>query len=160
MEPYRLLDGTGAEVEPVGVYLRELQAEGCAEATLRSYGLDLLRWFRFLWAVKVAWDLATRVEARDFSRWLQIADKPAGRGSAAPVATRSNTVTPAGARPNAVTGRPGPRPSYAARTVAHSETVLRAFYDVHRRCGSGPATNPFPPGLHLGLAGHRHRDPL
>lgn len=80
-EPYRLLDAAGAEVEPVGVYLREVQAAGCAEATLRSYGLDLLRWFRFLWAVEVAWDRATRVEARDFSRWLQIADGPRSGGA-------------------------------------------------------------------------------
>ena len=41
------------------------------------YGMDLLRWFRFLWAVGVGWDQATRVEARDFCRWLQVADKPA-----------------------------------------------------------------------------------
>jgi hypothetical protein len=38
--------------------------------------MDLLRWFRFLWALGVVWDQATRVEARDFCRWLQIADKP------------------------------------------------------------------------------------
>lgn len=160
-EPYRLLDAAGAEVEPVGVYLREVQAAGCVEATLRSYGLDLLRWFRFLWAVEVAWDRATRVEARDFSRWLQIADKPAGRGSAVPVAARSNAVTPAGATPNVVTGRSGPGPRYAARTVAHSETVLRAFYDVHRRCGSGPAVNPFPlAGQRDGGRPNAHHNPM
>lgn len=38
--------------------------------------MALLRWFRFLAAVGVAWDQATGVEARDFSRWIQIAAKP------------------------------------------------------------------------------------
>ena len=37
-------------------------------------GSDLLRWFRFLWAIEVAWDRATRIEARAFSRWLRVAD--------------------------------------------------------------------------------------
>jgi hypothetical protein len=32
---------------------------------------------RFLWAIEVPWDQATRVEARDFSRWVQIGGKPA-----------------------------------------------------------------------------------
>ena len=54
----------------------ELAACGRPATTQRSYGMDLLRWFRFLWAIGVAWDQATRVEARDFCRWLQIADKP------------------------------------------------------------------------------------
>ena len=38
--------------------------------------MDLLRWFRFLWALGVGWDQATRIEARDFCRWLQVAVKP------------------------------------------------------------------------------------
>jgi hypothetical protein len=28
--------------------------------------MDLLRWFRFLWALGVGWDQVTRVEAQDF----------------------------------------------------------------------------------------------
>ena len=46
--------------------------------------------------------------------------------------------------PNAVTGKPGPGPNYAASTRAHSETVLRVFYDFHRDAGTGPMVNPFP----------------
>lgn len=30
----------------------DLQAAGRSRATVRSYGMDLLRWFRFLWAVR------------------------------------------------------------------------------------------------------------
>lgn len=45
-EPFRLVDGGGAVVVPVGEYLRDLQAAGRSPATARSYGMDLLRWFR------------------------------------------------------------------------------------------------------------------
>jgi hypothetical protein len=75
-EPYRLVGGDGAVVEAVAEYLRDLQAAGRSAATLRSYGLDLLRWFRFLGAVGVPWNQATRTEARDFCRWMLVAGKP------------------------------------------------------------------------------------
>jgi hypothetical protein len=75
-EPYALVDPDGEQIEPVAVFLQDLQAAGRPPATQRSYAVDLLRWFRFLWSIEVAWDRATRVEARDFSRWFQLADKP------------------------------------------------------------------------------------
>ena len=75
-EPYRLLDPSGTTVGPVAAYLNDLQACGRSAATQRSYGLALLRWFRFLGAVGVSWEQATRVEARDFCRWIGVADKP------------------------------------------------------------------------------------
>jgi hypothetical protein len=75
-EPYRLVDADEIAVESVAAYLRDIQATGRSAATARSYALDLLRWFRFLWAVEIGWDRATRVEARNFCRWLQIAGKP------------------------------------------------------------------------------------
>jgi hypothetical protein len=46
-EPFRLVDGDGVVVAPVGEYLRDLQAAGRSSATARSYGVDLLCWFRF-----------------------------------------------------------------------------------------------------------------
>ena len=52
-DPYRLVDGDEAVVEAVTEYFRDLQAAGRSTATLRSYGLDLLRWFRFLWAIGI-----------------------------------------------------------------------------------------------------------
>ena len=76
-EPYCMVNGVGVVVEPVGAYFRELQARGRSAATVRSYGMDLLRWFRFLWAIGVAWDRASRVEAREFARWMQLSGKPA-----------------------------------------------------------------------------------
>jgi hypothetical protein len=75
-EPYRMVGADGVVVEPVEVPLQELLAAGKAAATVRSYGMDLLRWWRFLQAVDVPWDRARRVEARDFSCWIQLAVKP------------------------------------------------------------------------------------
>jgi len=65
----------------------------------------------------VPWGQATRAEARDFSRWLQVSGKP---------------------------GEPGRGGPYAASVRAHSETVLRGFYDYHLAAGTGPIMNPFP----------------
>jgi hypothetical protein len=65
-QPYRLVDGHGSVVTAVAEFFAELTACGRPATTQRSYGMDLLRWFRFLWALGVQWDQATRVEARDF----------------------------------------------------------------------------------------------
>jgi len=54
-EPYRLVDPGGEAVVSVTAFLQELQASGRSAPTQRSYALDLLRWFRFLWAVEVPW---------------------------------------------------------------------------------------------------------
>ena len=78
-EPYRLVDPAGCPVGAVTAYLNELQAAGRPATTQHSYGMDLLRWFRFLWAIETPWKEATRIEARDFSRWIQITAKPPRR---------------------------------------------------------------------------------
>jgi integrase len=151
-EPYRLLDAGGAVVDPVVSYFRDLQACGRSTATLRSYGMDLLRWFRFTWAVEVPWSQATRVEARDFSCWIQATQK-----------RRTETVQAGGGSPgapNPVTGKPSPGRTYAAATVAHSETVLRGFYELHRELGSGPVVNPFPLARRRGGRPHAHHNPM
>jgi site-specific recombinase XerD len=82
--------GWGAAVEPVTAFFRELLAAGCSEATVRSYGMDLLRWFRFIWAAGLAWDQVTQPDARDFSRWLRAGRD--GRGYAPAVRAHSETV--------------------------------------------------------------------
>ena len=132
-EPYRLVDSGGVIVAPVAAYLGDLQACGRSAATQRSYAMDLLRWFRFTWAVGVPWDRATRAEARDFCRWIQLAGKP---------------------------GVPAPDARYAPATVAHCETVLRGFYEFHLDAGTGPIVNPFP--LARGRRGrpNAHRSPM
>ena len=132
-EPYQLVDVDGVVVAPVAAFLRDLQACGRPAATQRSYAMDLLRWFRFLWAVDVGWDQATGVEARDFCRWLQLAGKPGG---------------------------PAPDARYAPATVAHCETVLRGFYGFCLEAGTGPMVNPFP--LARGRRGraNAHHNPM
>ena len=52
-EPYQLSDPAGIAVAAVTAFLNELQASGRSAATQRSYAMDLLRWFRFFWAVGV-----------------------------------------------------------------------------------------------------------
>ena len=91
-EPFRLIDAAGEVVVPVAGYLKDVHACGRSDATLRSYGMDLLRWFRFCWAAGLEWDQATRAEARDFCRWLRIAGMGAAGGYAAATAAHCETV--------------------------------------------------------------------
>ncbi len=132
--------------------------------------MALLRWFRFLWAVDVAWDQATRVEARDFSRWLQAAPKPGwlshwrAASESAPERPRplSLPVAPrkAPGAVNPVTGKAAPGLGYAAATRAHSEAVLRSFYEFHLETGSGPMVNPFPLSRGRGRRANEHHNPM
>ena|SRR4030081_3905495 len=108
--PYLVIDADGAVVEAVSEYFRDLQAAGRPAATMRSHGLDLLRWFRFLWAIDIPWSRATRVEARDFCRWMLVAGKPSRphwRRQGKAVEPRSTVE------------------AYAPSVRAHCETVLR-----------------------------------
>jgi site-specific recombinase XerD len=126
-EPFRLLDPAGEPVRAAAEFFVDLQARGRSQATVRSYGHDLLRWLRFCWATGTAWDRATRAEARDFCRWMLIAGKPV--------------------RPHWRTAGQAAVPSgqaYAPSVRAHCETVLRSFYDYHLESGTGPVVNPFP----------------
>ena len=41
-------------------------------ATQRSYEMDVLRWLRFLWAVEIGWDQATRMEASLLGRNVRV----------------------------------------------------------------------------------------
>ena len=129
-EPFRLIGADGAVAEPVTAFFRDLLAADRSEATIRSYGMDLLRWFRFLDAAGGGWDQATRIEARDYCRWLQVSGKPSRPRAAGPGLAAATAV--AGHLP------------YAPSVRAHSETVLRAFYAFHIDAGTGQAVNPFP----------------
>jgi len=161
-EPYRLVDDGGGVILAAAAFFAELAACGRPATTQRSYGMDLLRWFRFLWAVGVGWDQATRVEARDFIRWLQVTVKPAtphwrlADGAAAGSGSDRAPVTP-----NAVTGKPSRGDRYQATTVAHCESVVRGFYDVHLEAGTGPMVNPFPLSRHRGAGrAYAHHNPM
>jgi hypothetical protein len=128
-EPYRLLDPSERLVVPVADYFADLQAASKPPTTIRSYGMDLLRWYRFLWILEIPWDQATRADARDFSRWLQLADKPVRlhwryQQYGIPAKGLPQQRRPDRGTPNAVTGKPGPGPKYAESTRAHCETVI------------------------------------
>lgn len=158
--PYRLVDAGGSVVAAAAAFFVELAACGRPATTQRSYGMDLLRWFRFLSAVGVGWKEATRVEARDFCRWLLVVDKPVRPHWRDP-AGAPTAVAPLAGTPNAVTGKRSPGRGYEAATVAHCESVLRGFYDFHLEAGTGPLANPFP------MSGHRrggragaHQNPM
>lgn len=159
--PYRLLDDVGRVVEPVASFLGELQACGRSVSTQRAYGLALLRWFRFLAGVEVAWDQATRVEARDFCRWIQIADKPLHPHWRHPEGSFPSSSARRQPSPNLVTGKAAPGAGYAPATVAHTETVARGFYEFHLQAGSGPMVNPFPLSRRRGGGrANGHRNPM
>ena len=160
--PYRVVDGEGVVVEAVTAFFAELAGCGRPATTQRSYGMDLLRWFRFLWAIGVRWDQATRVEARDFCRWLQAARKPARPHWRYPAGGAPGSgIPPAVAGVNAVTGKPSRGDRYEATTVAHCESVLRGFYEFHMEAGTGPMLNPFPLARHRRAGhGHRHHNPM
>ena len=147
-EPYRLVDADGAAVAAATAYFRDLLAAGRAESTVRSYGMDLLRWFRFLRVAGVAWDQAARVEARDFCRWLQVTGKQPRPHWRTGKQAGELVAVPAGG-------------AYAPSVRAHSETVLRAFYDFHLDAGSGPVINPFPlDRSRRGGRAHAHHNPM
>jgi integrase len=147
-EPYRLVDAGGVRVAAAGAYFGHLQAAGRSELTVRSYGMDLLRWFRFLWAIGVPWNHAVRSDARDFCRWLQLAGKPVRPH------WRKRDRHGAG-QPAAASGV-----AYAPSVRAHCETVLRSFYDFHVEAGTGPLVNPFPLDRSRGAGrAHAHHNP-
>lgn len=149
-EPYQVLDPFGRPVEPAAVYLKDLIGRDSSPLTPRSYGMDLLRWWRFLWALGIEWDRVTRDEARDFMLWMKLADKPVrvhwrhrGKKPAEIPAPRPGRPMPG--TPNSVTGKPTVGVKYAPTTRAHCETVLRSFYDFHLGRSTGSLlVNPFP----------------
>jgi len=159
-EPYELVDPGGDVVEPVTAYLNDLQGRGRPDTTQRSYAMALLRWFRFVWAAGVGWDQATRAEARDFMRWLQVAGKPARPHWRTGKLPGEGVARSAPGTVNPVTGKASPGTGYSTATVAHCETVLRGFYDFHLEAGTGPMVNPFPLSRHRsGGRAHAHHNP-
>ncbi len=119
--------------------------------TCRSYGHDLLRWWRLLDLVQVAWDLASRSEVELLVGYL--------RSSPNPQRERQRVdVAPAGSV-NLRTGKPSLSAGYRSSTINHSLSVLSSFYAFHRRFGRGPLLNPVPvsPERRRLLA---HRSPL
>lgn len=148
--PYVLFDGAGREAAPVSSFLRNMRACDCSPLSLRSYGMDLLRWWRFLGAVEVPWERAQTSDVRDFVLWMQQARKPGGRRSG-----------PAPGSVNVITGKRYPGAGYAPRTINHALSVISEFYEFHIDRGEGPLRNPVPAARHgNGDRLYAHHHPL
>lgn len=132
-------DAAGRPVLVIGDYLNSLLAGGASPGSARSYASALLRWWRFLAAVDVPWERATRVEVRDFVLWMRFAARP-------------------------VLGAVGAesRGGYAPATINHNLAVLRSFYADRLATGTEALlVNPVPEAL--GRGGQRvgaHRNPM
>ena len=124
----RLLDASGEPVRPVDDFLRTLAAGDAPSTTLHSYASALLRWWRFLAAIDVSWDRASRVEVRDFVLWLRLSTS-----STLPHRGDDTRGGPAGS-------------GYAPATINHNLAVSRSFSDERLSAGQGPVMNPVPGG--------------
>lgn len=126
-----LLDATSKPVEEVSEFFATMLACGASFSSLRSYGMALLRWWRFLAAIDVPWQRASRIEARDFVLWMRL-------------------VGPA--------GRPG---GYAPATINHALAVVKMFYADRIRAGDTPLINPVPDADHrMGRRSQAHHNPM
>lgn len=126
-----LLDAAGEAVAEVSKFLASMLASGASPGSLRSYAMDLLRWWRFLAAIEVPWQRAGRVEARDFVLWMRLVGPP---------------------------GRAG---SYAPATINHALAVIKSFYEDRQQVGQGPLVNPVPTAEHRqGRRVQAHRNPM
>jgi integrase len=131
--PYVVVDAEGEEVEPVSAFLLDLTLSDASPLTLRSYGHDLLRWWRLLSVLEVLWDKATRAEVDVLVGWLRSARNPQhARAEATP-----GTV-------NLRTGKRTLSAGYASATINHALSVLSTFYAFHLHFGRGPLSNPVP----------------
>ncbi|MEU8310623.1 tyrosine-type recombinase/integrase [Actinomadura sp. NPDC048955] len=134
--PYVVVDAADREIEPISRYLRDLLLGDVSPLTCRSYGYDLLRWFRLLWAVDVGWEQATETETSVLVGWLRTARNPQRRRH------QEGTFPPGSVNPN--TGKPVLSSGYAPRTIAHNLSVVHGFYAFHLHFGRGPVVNPVP----------------
>ena len=126
-----LLDAAGVPVAAVSEFFASMLASGASVSSLRSYGLALLRWWRFLAAVDVPWERASGVEARDFVLWMRMVGPGNGSGG------------------------------YAPATINHALAVVKSFYLDRAAAGQGPVVNPVPEAGHRqGRRVQAHHNPM
>ena len=150
--PYVVLDGKGAEIEPVSRYLRDLALSDLSPLTSRSYGYDLLRWYRVLWMLDVGWEHATGSEVDVLVGWMKTAPNPQRKRA------RAEGTTPPGVV-NVRTGKPALAEGYAPRTINRCLSAIHSFYAFHGHYGRGPLINPVPSSRARRLA-LAHRSPI
>src|SRR5690349_59998 len=79
--PYVVIDDKGQEIEDFSVFLRDLVLSDMSPLTVRSYGNDLLRWWRILGVLGSGWEQATRAEVEILVGWMRSAVNPQRRGT-------------------------------------------------------------------------------
>ncbi|WP_284740433.1 tyrosine-type recombinase/integrase [Amycolatopsis sp. RTGN1] len=152
--PWLLLDDSDEPVTPVHQFLVDFVARGNSPGSVRSYAYGLLRWWRWLVFVDVAWDKATSAEVRGLVLWLQQAAKRREADRTLSAAT-AGTVNP-------VTRKEYLDDSYKPRTIRHSNAVIRSFYEFWLDLGEaqGPLVNPVPLRRSRGARPNAHHNPL
>jgi len=134
--PWVVLDAEGNEVRSASAWLMDLYLTDYPASTLRSYAFDLLSWHRFLWAVGVPWQQATRAEVRDWVRWMRTTENVQRR--------RSGRGRPAPGTVNVLTGKPYLPEGLAPSTINHALSTLTSFYEFAVEGDLGPMVNPVP----------------
>lgn len=71
-----VVDAERSEIEPISAFLLDLSLSDVSPLTLRSYGYDLLRWWRLLSLVDVEWDHASRADVELLVGWMRHAPNP------------------------------------------------------------------------------------
>ncbi|WP_208616282.1 tyrosine-type recombinase/integrase [Amycolatopsis regifaucium] len=134
--PWLLVDPANSPVKPVETFLADFAARGNAASSVRSYAFDLLRWWRWLLVVDVRWDCVTSAESRGFVLWLTATVKPRRNARTGSAATAGQV--------NPITRKASLNDQYQARTIRHSNAVIRSFYEFWLDEGSRPLINPMP----------------
>lgn len=147
--PFVVVDAHGEEIEPFSTFLRDLMLTDTSPLTGRSYGQDLLRWWRLLYALGLGWERATRAEVEVLVGWMRSAENPQRRRSSS---TASGSV-------NRRTGKRVLGSGYAPATINHALSVVSSFYTFHAQFGRGPVANPVPASS-TRRARLAHRSPL
>jgi site-specific recombinase XerD len=132
--PWTVLTEEGIELDVVQRYLREFVARGGSPLSTRSYAFDLLWWWRWLKSTGVEWNRATSTDVKDYVLWLKSTTKWR-RHARTRSATTAGTVNP-------LTRKQYLDDRYRARTIRHSNAVLRDFYAYWIDVGEGPLLNP------------------
>ena len=107
---YVVMDENGELVEPIVHYLKYLDRIGSARQTLRSYATALRLYWEFLLQEQLNWQHVTLDDLSRFVLWLKL---PSGSFKVVPAHPVEQ------ARSN--------------RTINHTLTVVRGFYDYHWR---------------------------
>lgn len=79
--PYAVVDEEGREIEAFSVVFRDLVLTDMSPLTVRSYGNDLLRWWRVPQLIGVPWDQAGRLEVEVLVGWMRSARTLSGGGT-------------------------------------------------------------------------------